>query len=230
MVQQTQSLCMECQGHGERISPKDRCKSCNGRKIVREKKILEVHIDKVATWPIACGSTLFHYMVTSSIAGWRLLFSSRTGLFSSCCLALDSSSSFPCPAFRAITKSMFTTGRQGKTPESSRAPPSAVTHLWTPKDLPLPPHPACIHTCKQPQSLPKTQEHPGPIGPRESSPPPTPRPEQCNVDKAEENDRKNSLMKMLEEAFEGTMKMPLKKLGKDKKKLEEINKEIEEKN
>ncbi|MXQ90234.1 hypothetical protein E5288_WYG001917 [Bos mutus] len=46
MVQQIQSVCMECQGHGERISPKDRCKSCNGRKIVREKKILEVHIDK----------------------------------------------------------------------------------------------------------------------------------------------------------------------------------------
>ncbi|KAL6031745.1 hypothetical protein STEG23_018161, partial [Scotinomys teguina] len=31
--------------------------------------------------------------------------SSRTGVFSSCCLALDSSSSFPCPAFRAIAKS-----------------------------------------------------------------------------------------------------------------------------
>ncbi|XP_063080496.1 dnaJ homolog subfamily A member 1-like [Cavia porcellus] len=46
MVQQIQSVCMECQGHGECISPKDRCKSCNGRKIVREKKILEVHIDK----------------------------------------------------------------------------------------------------------------------------------------------------------------------------------------
>ncbi|CAD7682670.1 unnamed protein product [Nyctereutes procyonoides] len=46
MGQQIQSVCMECQGHGERISPKDRCKSCNGRKIVREKKILEVHIDK----------------------------------------------------------------------------------------------------------------------------------------------------------------------------------------
>ncbi|KAK2113343.1 mitochondrial protein import protein MAS5 [Saguinus oedipus] len=46
MVQQIQSVCMECQGHGERISPKDRCKSCNGRKIIREKKILEVHIDK----------------------------------------------------------------------------------------------------------------------------------------------------------------------------------------
>ncbi|KAL6081527.1 hypothetical protein STEG23_021703, partial [Scotinomys teguina] len=26
-------------------------------------------------------------------------------VFSSCCLALDSSSSFPCPAFRAIAKS-----------------------------------------------------------------------------------------------------------------------------
>uniref|UniRef100_A0A2K6K3H5 J domain-containing protein n=1 Tax=Rhinopithecus bieti TaxID=61621 RepID=A0A2K6K3H5_RHIBE len=46
MIQQTQSVCMECQGHGEQISPKDRCKSCNGRKIAREKKILEVHIDK----------------------------------------------------------------------------------------------------------------------------------------------------------------------------------------
>ncbi|KAL6075168.1 hypothetical protein STEG23_036040, partial [Scotinomys teguina] len=31
--------------------------------------------------------------------------SSWTGVFSSCCLALDSSSSFPCPAFRAIAKS-----------------------------------------------------------------------------------------------------------------------------
>uniref|UniRef100_A0A8D2CMZ2 DnaJ homolog subfamily A member 1 n=1 Tax=Sciurus vulgaris TaxID=55149 RepID=A0A8D2CMZ2_SCIVU len=46
MVQQIQSVCMERQGHGERISPKDRCKSCKGRKIVREKKILEVRIDK----------------------------------------------------------------------------------------------------------------------------------------------------------------------------------------
>uniref|UniRef100_A0A2K5L3N0 Chaperone DnaJ C-terminal domain-containing protein n=1 Tax=Cercocebus atys TaxID=9531 RepID=A0A2K5L3N0_CERAT len=43
---QIQSVCMECQDHGERSIAKDRCKSCNGRKIVREKKILEVHIDK----------------------------------------------------------------------------------------------------------------------------------------------------------------------------------------
>ena len=40
-----QSVCMECQGRGERISPTDGCKSCHGRKIIREKKILEVHID-----------------------------------------------------------------------------------------------------------------------------------------------------------------------------------------
>ncbi|KAL6093027.1 hypothetical protein STEG23_031339, partial [Scotinomys teguina] len=33
--------------------------------------------------------------------------SSRTGVFSSCCLALDSSSSFPCPAFQAIAKSVI---------------------------------------------------------------------------------------------------------------------------
>ncbi|KAK2114909.1 hypothetical protein P7K49_005534, partial [Saguinus oedipus] len=46
MVRQSQSVCMECQGHEERISPKDRRKSCNGRKTVREKKILEVHIEK----------------------------------------------------------------------------------------------------------------------------------------------------------------------------------------
>ncbi|KAL6084469.1 hypothetical protein STEG23_031146, partial [Scotinomys teguina] len=64
----------------------------------------------------------------------------------------------------------------------------------------------------------------------ESSPPPTPRPEHCNVDKAEENDLKKSLMKMLEEAFEEKMKNVSKEIGENtNKKLEEINKEIEEK-
>ncbi|KAL6043489.1 hypothetical protein STEG23_013961 [Scotinomys teguina] len=36
-----------------------------------------------------------------------ILSSWRSGIFSSCCLALDSSSSFPCPAFRAIAKSFI---------------------------------------------------------------------------------------------------------------------------
>ncbi|KAL6090401.1 hypothetical protein STEG23_026681 [Scotinomys teguina] len=61
----------------------------------------------------------------------------------------------------------------------------------------------------------------------ESSPPPTPRPEHCNVDKAEENDLKNSLMKMIEEALKGKMKDTIKEIEeKTNKKLEEINKEI----
>lgn len=34
MAQQIQAVCMETQGHAEQISPQDRCKSCNGKKIV----------------------------------------------------------------------------------------------------------------------------------------------------------------------------------------------------
>ena len=33
MMQQIQSVCHECQGQGERIDPKHRCKTCNGRKV-----------------------------------------------------------------------------------------------------------------------------------------------------------------------------------------------------
>ncbi|KAL6038293.1 hypothetical protein STEG23_030296 [Scotinomys teguina] len=65
----------------------------------------------------------------------------------------------------------------------------------------------------------------------ESSPPPKPRPKHCNVDKAEENDLKNSVMKMTEEDFEGKIKSNFKEIEeKTNKKLEEMNKEIEEKN
>ncbi|KAK5866159.1 hypothetical protein PBY51_020369 [Eleginops maclovinus] len=46
MVQQVSTVCHNCQGQGQRISHKDRCKTCVGRKIMRQKKILEVHIDK----------------------------------------------------------------------------------------------------------------------------------------------------------------------------------------
>lgn len=46
MVQQIQSVCGECRGAGEVIDPKLRCKTCAGKKIVKERKILEVHIDK----------------------------------------------------------------------------------------------------------------------------------------------------------------------------------------
>ncbi|KAE8747568.1 hypothetical protein FOCC_FOCC005728 [Frankliniella occidentalis] len=46
IVQHVQSTCGECRGQGERISPKDRCKQCNGKKTIPERKIVEVPIDK----------------------------------------------------------------------------------------------------------------------------------------------------------------------------------------
>ncbi|XP_004069682.1 dnaJ homolog subfamily A member 4 [Oryzias latipes] len=46
MIQQIQSMCPDCQGQGEKFNSKDRCKNCNGHKVERQKKILEVHIDK----------------------------------------------------------------------------------------------------------------------------------------------------------------------------------------
>ena len=46
MYQQIHTSCRECDGQGERINPKDMCRTCSGRKIVQERKILEVHIDK----------------------------------------------------------------------------------------------------------------------------------------------------------------------------------------
>merc|ERR1719340_80175 len=46
MMQQIQSMCQECHGEGERVAPKLRCKKCNGRKVNRERKILEVQVDK----------------------------------------------------------------------------------------------------------------------------------------------------------------------------------------
>lgn len=46
MIQQIQSACDDCNGTGEIINPKDRCSNCKGKKVLPEKKILEVHIDK----------------------------------------------------------------------------------------------------------------------------------------------------------------------------------------
>lgn len=49
MLQQIQTICHECRGEGEIINPKDRCKQCQGKKVVRDRKILEVHVDKGMT-------------------------------------------------------------------------------------------------------------------------------------------------------------------------------------
>jgi len=46
MIQQMQSMCPDCRGSGEMINEKDRCKTCQGKKVTSEVKILEVHVDK----------------------------------------------------------------------------------------------------------------------------------------------------------------------------------------
>lgn len=46
MIQQIQQPCNDCSGTGEIINNKDKCKVCNGKKTVQEKKMLEVHVDK----------------------------------------------------------------------------------------------------------------------------------------------------------------------------------------
>lgn len=46
MIQQMQHVCADCKGTGESISDKDRCTQCKGEKVVQDKKVLEVHVDK----------------------------------------------------------------------------------------------------------------------------------------------------------------------------------------
>ena len=46
MYTQSTGPCDECRGQGEVINEKDKCKTCNGKKVNKEKKVLEVQIDK----------------------------------------------------------------------------------------------------------------------------------------------------------------------------------------
>ncbi|KAJ6101948.1 hypothetical protein N7486_004375 [Penicillium sp. IBT 16267x] len=46
MIQRFQTVCPDCNGEGEIIRDKDRCKRCNGKKTVVERKVLHVHVDK----------------------------------------------------------------------------------------------------------------------------------------------------------------------------------------
>merc|ERR1719481_2000152 len=48
MMQQCQSVCGECEGKGEIIPPSSRCKTCKGKKTTKDKKIIEISIDKGA--------------------------------------------------------------------------------------------------------------------------------------------------------------------------------------
>ncbi|KAF4768544.1 hypothetical protein HAV15_002650 [Penicillium sp. str.  len=46
MIQRFQTVCPDCNGEGEIVRDKDRCKKCNGKKTVVERKVLHVHVDK----------------------------------------------------------------------------------------------------------------------------------------------------------------------------------------
>lgn len=46
MVQQMQSACGACKGQGKSIAEKDKCKSCKGSKVYKDRKVLEVNIEK----------------------------------------------------------------------------------------------------------------------------------------------------------------------------------------
>lgn len=42
MYTQRTGPCEDCRGKGEQINEKDKCKNCNGKKVAKEKKILDV--------------------------------------------------------------------------------------------------------------------------------------------------------------------------------------------
>lgn len=46
MYTQSQGPCEDCRGQGEVIDEKNKCKTCNGKKVVKEKKVIEANIDK----------------------------------------------------------------------------------------------------------------------------------------------------------------------------------------
>jgi len=46
MIQQMRTVCPECAGKGESVKEEDKCKNCKGKKVTKEKKILQVHVDK----------------------------------------------------------------------------------------------------------------------------------------------------------------------------------------
>lgn len=46
MIQRFQTVCPECNGEGEMIRDKDRCKTCHGKKTQVERKVLHVPVDK----------------------------------------------------------------------------------------------------------------------------------------------------------------------------------------
>ena len=82
MIQQMQHPCNECKGTGETINDKDRCPQCKGDKVVGEKKVLEVVVEKgmqngqKITFPGEADEAVSHssYIYTPSVLWCLLIF------------------------------------------------------------------------------------------------------------------------------------------------------------
>ncbi|KAK4176331.1 hypothetical protein QBC36DRAFT_10443 [Triangularia setosa] len=46
MIQRFQTVCPDCNGEGELVKEKDRCRQCMGKKTVVDRKVLHVHVDR----------------------------------------------------------------------------------------------------------------------------------------------------------------------------------------
>jgi len=46
MIQQMQTVCPDCGGKGEQIKEEDKCGNCKGKKVIKDKKVLTVYVDK----------------------------------------------------------------------------------------------------------------------------------------------------------------------------------------
>jgi len=46
MIQRFQTVCPDCNGEGETVREKDKCKQCNAKKTIIERKVLHVHVDR----------------------------------------------------------------------------------------------------------------------------------------------------------------------------------------
>ncbi len=51
MMQQVQAPCTRCSGTGYQVPPDDQCPTCSGKGLIPEKKVFEVHINKVPRRP-----------------------------------------------------------------------------------------------------------------------------------------------------------------------------------
>jgi len=45
MIQQFQTVCPDCQGKGETIKEEDKCTECKGKKVIKDRKVLQVYVD-----------------------------------------------------------------------------------------------------------------------------------------------------------------------------------------